>query len=92
MPASWARLAAAGFGVDEAYDRMLARPGRRLARQLVYVDERVVDGAVRGLAGSVRATAQVVRRLQTGRVRDAVAVMVAGLVGLVLWLSATTAF
>jgi NADH-quinone oxidoreductase subunit L len=65
---------------DDINEALLMRPGQYLTRSLVYVDNRGVDGAVRGLAAFVGGLAGRSRRLQTGLVRSYSAVMVAGVV------------
>jgi NADH-quinone oxidoreductase subunit L len=65
---------------DDINEALLMRPGQYLTRSLVYVDNRGVDGAVRGLAAFVGGLAGRTRRLQTGLVRSYSAVMVAGVV------------
>jgi NADH-quinone oxidoreductase subunit L len=65
---------------DDVNEAVLMRPGQYLTRSLVYVDNRGVDGAVRGLAAFVGGFAGRARRLQTGLVRSYSALMVAGVV------------
>ncbi len=55
--------------LDDAYDRVLGRPLTRVAIETSRVDEVVVDRAVEGVAGRVRASASGVKKLQTGLVR-----------------------
>ena len=56
---------------DDVYDAVIGRPGQALARfSAVVVDGRLIDGAVNGVAGLVRATGSGARRLQTGYVRN----------------------
>jgi len=69
---------------DDINEALLMRPGQYLTRSLVYVDNRGVDGAVRGLAAFIGGLAGRSRRLQTGFVRSYSAAMV---VGVVLFLS-----
>jgi NADH-quinone oxidoreductase subunit L len=79
-----ARVLENKFYVDEAYAAVFVGGGGALARGLARFDARVVDGLVRGAGGASVATGRVVRRAQSGRVRGAVAVMVAGLLALLL--------
>jgi NADH-quinone oxidoreductase subunit L len=65
---------------DDINEALLMRPGQYLTRSLVFVDNRGVDGAVRGLAAFIGGLAGRTRRLQTGLVRSYSAVMVAGVV------------
>jgi NADH-quinone oxidoreductase subunit L len=55
---------------DTVNEALLMRPGQYLTRLLVFVDNRVVDGAVNGLAALIGGTSGRVRRLQTGFVRS----------------------
>jgi NADH-quinone oxidoreductase subunit L len=63
--------------VNEA---LFARPGQYLARALVYVDSRGVDGLVNGLAAMVGGTSSRLRRMQTGFVRSYALTMLGGAV------------
>ena len=55
---------------DTVNESLLMRPGQYLTRVLVFADNRVVDGAVNGLAALIGGTSGRVRRLQTGFVRS----------------------
>ena len=55
---------------DTVNEALLMRPGQYLTRSLVFFDNRVVDGAVNGLAALIGGTSGRVRRLQTGFVRS----------------------
>lgn len=46
------------------------RPGQRLTRGMVLVDDRAVDGMVNGVASILGAVSGWVRQLQTGHVRS----------------------
>ncbi|BBY98248.1 NADH-quinone oxidoreductase subunit L [Mycolicibacterium fallax] len=64
-----------GDAVNEA---VFMRPGRALSAGLVTLDDRVVDGAGRGLAAVVSGTSVLLRRGQTGYVRSYALFMLAG--------------
>jgi len=64
-----------GDAVNEA---VFMRPGQYLTRSLVFVDNRIVDGAVNGTAGLVGVIASQLRRVQTGFVRSYALSMVIG--------------
>ena len=64
-----------GDAVNEA---VFMRPGQRLARSLVFFDDRGVDGAVNGVAALVGGTSGRVRRWQTGFVRSYALSMLVG--------------
>ena len=66
-PVTWARKK---LYFDTVYESVLMRPGQYLARALVFVDGRGVDGAVNGLAALVGGTSGRLRRVQTGFVRS----------------------
>ncbi|MEU4669138.1 NADH-quinone oxidoreductase subunit L [Amycolatopsis sp. NPDC023774] len=59
-------------------ETLVARPGTWLARALVYVDNRGVDGAVNGLAATLGGGSGRLRRLQTGFVRSYALSMLGG--------------
>ena len=76
-----------GYGVDDWYGRAIVLPGKALAGATAFiVDARIVDGAVNGVGVLVRRFADRLRPLQTGKVRSYGAGMLAGTVGLVIWL------
>ena len=59
-------------------ETLVARPGTWLARALVYVDNRGVDGAVNGLAAALGGGSGRMRRMQTGFVRSYALSMLGG--------------
>jgi NADH-quinone oxidoreductase subunit L len=63
---------------DTVNESLLMRPGSYLTRVLVFADNRVVDGAVNGLAALIGGTSGRVRRLQTGFVRSYALSMLVG--------------
>jgi NADH-quinone oxidoreductase subunit L len=63
---------------DAVNESLLMRPGQYLTRSLVYFDNRVVDGAVNGLAALIGGSSGRFRRLQTGFVRSYALSMFAG--------------
>jgi NADH-quinone oxidoreductase subunit L len=65
---------------DDVNEALLMRPGLHLTRSLVFFDNRVVDGAVGGLAALVGGTSARVRRIQNGFVRSYALTMLAGVV------------
>lgn len=65
---------------DAFNEEVFMRPGDQLARALVEVDDRAVDGSVNGLAALVGRASQGVRGLQTGFVRSYALTMLAGAV------------
>ncbi len=63
-------LAANRFYVDEVYDASFGAGGRALARGSAFVDSRIVDGAVNGMARLTGGLASAGRHIQTGFVRS----------------------
>jgi len=63
---------------DAANEALLMRPGQYLTRSLVYVENRGVDGAVRGTAAAFGGLSARIRRVQTGFVRSYALSMLAG--------------
>jgi NADH-quinone oxidoreductase subunit L len=58
-----------GFRLDDVYDRLFVRPVRVLARDVVHVDDNVVDGAVRGSGRTARRLGGVLRLTESGNVQ-----------------------
>jgi NADH-quinone oxidoreductase subunit L len=76
-----------GYGVDAFYGAVIVAPGKAIATWLAKVfDPRVIDGAVNGLGYATRSFGSTMRVLQTGWVRSYAAAIVAGALGIVLWL------
>ncbi|MBW4030282.1 MAG: NADH-quinone oxidoreductase subunit L [Acidobacteria bacterium] len=72
---------------DDAYDAVLARPLERLAHvSNDVVENRIIDGAVEGLGGSVQRSGEGIRKLQAGFVRQYALAMVLGLTVIVVYL------
>jgi NADH-quinone oxidoreductase subunit L len=67
--------------INELYDTVFGRPSERLARFCAeVVDPKVIDGAVNGVAGAFTGTGVLLRRTQTGYVRNYVLGIVFGTV------------
>ena len=74
---------------DDAYDAVIATPlraGTEVATTLI--EPRVIDGAVSGLAGGVRRSAEGLRKVQSGFVRHYALAMVLGVSVIVVYLVA----
>jgi len=83
---TWDNLLA-GYHVDEIYGRTIVAPGKAAAEQLAFTaDAKVVDGGVNGLGWLVQQVGTAMTRLQTGLVRSYGLGILAGAVGLVVWL------
>jgi NADH-quinone oxidoreductase subunit L len=73
-------------------DTLVVRPVRHLTRVLVFLDARLVDGLVRGLADRLGDTSQFLRTPQTGYVRSyALSILVGSLVVVLALLAVTLA-
>jgi NADH-quinone oxidoreductase subunit L len=75
FPVRAARKDLYGNALNEA---LVARPGTWLARALVYVDNKGVDGLVNGIAAALGGSSGRLRRMQTGFVRSYAATMLGG--------------
>lgn len=75
FPVRAARKELYGNALNET---LIARPGTWLARALVYVDNKGVDGLVNGIAAALGGSSGRLRRLQTGFVRSYALTMLGG--------------
>ena len=66
----WTRFARRDLLQDDANEFLFMRPGQEVTKALVATDERVIDGAVRGVTASAVGSARGLRKLQTGYVRN----------------------
>jgi NADH-quinone oxidoreductase subunit L len=72
---------------DDAYDAVLGRPLERVAVVTNdVVEDRIIDGAVEGLGGSVQRSGEGVRKLQSGMARQYALAMVLGATVIVVYL------
>ncbi len=71
---------------DELYQRVLVDGGKSLAYRFWRFDQRVVDGAVNGVAGLVRGSGGKLRRVQTGFVQGYALAIGVGVLALVTYL------
>ena len=70
-PALEAAFLRGAWYINELYDAVFGRPSERLAAFCAdVVDPKVIDGAVNGVAGAFRGSGTVLRRTQTGYVRN----------------------
>jgi NADH-quinone oxidoreductase subunit L len=80
------RLSYDKFRVDELYDATLVRPFKRAAGWLWRVmDQSVIDGMVNGVGRGFASSGAVIRRLQTGYVRNYAVSMLLGVVVVLIW-------
>jgi NADH-quinone oxidoreductase subunit L len=74
---------------DDAYDAVIGRPLTSAAAfTSTVVEDKIVDGAVMGLVGRVKASAGGVKKIQTGYVRHYSLAMVLGLTVIIVYLVA----
>ena len=75
---------------DDLNEALLMRPGQALTRGLVVVDEKVIDGTVKAVAGTAVGSARGLRRLQTGYVRNYALLILVGVAILIaaIWVVA----
>jgi NADH-quinone oxidoreductase subunit L len=69
---------------DDVNEAVFMRPGQYLTRSLVFVDNKGVDGAVRGLAAGVGGLGGRLRRWQSGFVRSYATSVLGGVLVVVL--------
>ncbi len=79
------QLLAEGWRYDAAVSAFMGGPGRRVFAAVAWFDATVVDGAVNGAAGLVRGTSGVVRRVQTGNMRNYAGIVGVGVVLMLTW-------
>ena len=66
----WTKVARRDLLQDEINETLFMRPGQELTKALAIVDEKVIDGAVRGVGSLTLDVASGVRKTQTGFVRS----------------------
>jgi NADH-quinone oxidoreductase subunit L len=69
---------------DAANETIFMRPGQALTKTLLAVDEKVIDGAVRGVGAIAIGSASELRKTQTGYVRSYSALILIGAAAIVL--------
>jgi NADH-quinone oxidoreductase subunit L len=79
------QLLADGWGVDRAISWFMGKPGRQIFEGVATYDAKVVDGAVNGTGTLVQAVGGVVRKVQTGNLRNYAAGLGVGVVLLLAW-------
>ena len=78
-------ILARAWHIDEGYAAFVSGPGTWLFDALVFVDTRIVDGAVNGVATVVRGGSLGLRRLQSGYVRNYALWLAVGAVLVLAW-------
>ncbi|MEP7202488.1 MAG: NADH-quinone oxidoreductase subunit L [Ilumatobacteraceae bacterium] len=74
-----------GWHYDAAVSKFMGGPGRGAFDAVAWYDANVVDGAVNGIGRLVRGTAQKIRTVQSGNVRNYAAAIGVGVVLLLGW-------
>lgn len=80
----WWDRALAGFGVDDLYGRLIVAPGKRASELASEADATLIDGAAHGVATGVRAGGDLLRPVQSGKVRSYAGILAVAAVGLVV--------
>ena len=78
-------LLADGWKYDSSISRFMGGPGRKAFDGVAWADRTVVDGAVNGVGRVVQSIGEVLRKGQTGAVRNYAAAVGVGVVLLLLW-------
>jgi NADH-quinone oxidoreductase subunit L len=78
-------ILAKAWRLDEGYAALMGGPGRRLFQAISSFDAHIVDGAVNGVASEVRNFGSVLRKLQTGYVRQYALGIAVGAIALLAW-------
>jgi NADH-quinone oxidoreductase subunit L len=79
------QLLAEGWYYDQTVSAFVGGPGREAFEATAWFDKHVVDGAVDGEGRLVRAGAGLLRRVQTGNIRNYAGILGAGAVLLLGW-------
>jgi len=69
---------------DAANEAIFMRPGQGLTKTLITIDEKVIDGAVRGVGAIALGSGSELRKSQTGYVRSYSALILVGAAAIVL--------
>ena len=87
IPASTVERPEFGWGlwIDRGYAAFMGGPGRALFDAISRFDKAVIDGAVDGVANAVGAAGAVLRRTQTGRVRNSAIGLATGAVAVLVY-------
>ncbi len=78
-------ILARAWHIDEGYAAFVSGPGTWFFNAMVFVDTRIIDGAVNGVATVVRGGSLGLRRLQTGYVRNYALGVAVGAALLMVW-------
>jgi len=78
-------ILAEGWKYDSTVSAFMGGPGRKAFEAIAWFDERVVDGAVHGVAKLVNGAGGQIRKAQTGNVRNYAGIVGVGVVLLLAW-------
>ncbi|MFM8254689.1 MAG: NADH-quinone oxidoreductase subunit L [Actinomycetota bacterium] len=78
----WTKVARRDLLQDDFNETLFMRPGQELTKALAVIDEKVIDGAVRGVGSITLDVASGVRKTQTGFVRSYALWIIVGAVGI----------
>jgi NADH-quinone oxidoreductase subunit L len=79
------QVLAEGWYYDATVSRFMGGPGRESFAAVAWFDSHIIDGAVNGVGRVVRGTAQRIRTVQSGNVRNYAAAIGVGVVLLLAW-------
>ncbi len=79
------QVLAEGWYYDRTVSRFMGGPGRKAFDAAAWYDATIVDGGVNGVGRLVRGTAQRIRTVQSGNVRNYAAAVGVGVVLLLAW-------
>jgi len=75
-----------GYYVDDLYGKTIVLPGKKAAEQMAFTaDAKGIDGAVNGVGALVQKVSELAKPLQTGFVRSYGVGILAGAVGVILF-------
>jgi NADH-quinone oxidoreductase subunit L len=79
------QILADGWRYDSFVSWFMGKPGRQAFEAAAWADRTIVDGAVNGVATTVRRTGGVIRRTQSGFVRNYALLIGGGVVLMLAW-------
>ena len=79
------QLLADGWNYDKGISAFMGGPGRKAFDGVAWLDTNVIDGAVTGTGKAVQGAAGVVRKAQSGNVRNYAGALGVGVVLLLVW-------
>ena len=80
----WTRLARRDLLQDDANEFLFMRPGQKITKALLITDDRVIDGAVRGIGATTVGSSRALRRIQSGYVRNYALLILSGALAILL--------